>query len=137
MHYNNDSSVLTVDKSLDLVGNFTNFIKFNNKDFTDVLRLYITIHADHEGGNVSAHTSHLVGSALSDAYLSVSAAINGLAGPLHGLANQEVLIFLQGINKKLNRPSDEQLAAEIDNIIASGRVVPGFGHAVLRECDPR
>lgn len=80
-----------MDTSLDLVQNFTNFINFNDKDFTDVLRLYITIHADHEGGNVSAHTSHLVGSALSDAYLSVSAAINGLAGPLHGLANQEVL----------------------------------------------
>ena len=44
--------------------------------------------SDHEGGNVSAHTSHLVGSALSDPYLSFSAAMNGLAGPLHGLANQ-------------------------------------------------
>lgn len=45
-------------------------------------------HSDHEGGNVSAHTSHLVGSALSDPYLSFAAAMNGLAGPLHGLANQ-------------------------------------------------
>ena len=45
---------------------------------------------DHEGGNVSAHATKLVGSALSDPYLSYSAVINGLAGPLHGLANQEV-----------------------------------------------
>lgn len=50
-------------------------------------------HSDHEGGNVSAHTSHLVGSALSDPYLSFSAAMNGLAGPLHGLANQVRLSF--------------------------------------------
>lgn len=47
--------------------------------------------SDHEGGNVSAHTVHLVGSALSDPYLSFSAGMNGLAGPLHGLANQEVI----------------------------------------------
>jgi citrate synthase len=43
--------------------------------------------SDHEGGNVSAHATHLVGSALSDPYLSFSAGMNGLAGPLHGLAN--------------------------------------------------
>ena len=49
---------------------------------------YFSLRSDHEGGNVSAHTSHLVGSALSDPYLSVAAAMNGLAGPLHGLANQ-------------------------------------------------
>lgn len=48
--------------------------------------------SDHEGGNVSAHTTHLVGSALSDPYLSFAAGLNGLAGPLHGLANQEVSI---------------------------------------------
>ena len=53
----------------------------------ECLRGYLTIHCDHEGGNVSAHASHLVGSALADPYLSLSAGINGLAGPLHGLAN--------------------------------------------------
>ena len=52
-----------------------------------IMTLY---YSDHEGGNVSAHTTHLVASALSDAYLSYSAGIAGLAGPLHGLANQEV-----------------------------------------------
>jgi len=51
------------------------------------MRLYIVIHADHEGGNVSAHASHLVGSTLADPYLAFSAAMAGLAGPLHGLAN--------------------------------------------------
>ena len=47
-----------------------------------------------QGGNVSAHATHLVGSALSDPYFSLSAGMNGLAGPLHGLANQEVLGWL-------------------------------------------
>ena len=65
------------------------------------MRLYTTIHADHEGGNVSAHATHLVGSALSDPYLSLAAGMNGLAGPLHGLANQEVLLWIQGVQKKL------------------------------------
>jgi len=52
--------------------------------FTELMRLYLTIHTDHEGGNVSAHAGHLVGSALSDPFLATSAALNGLAGPLHG-----------------------------------------------------
>jgi citrate synthase len=64
------------------------------------MRLYITIHADHEGGNVSAHATHLVGSALSDPYLSFSAGMNGLAGPLHGLANQECLNYILGFQDK-------------------------------------
>lgn len=42
---------------------------------------------------MSAHTTHLVGSALSDPFLSLAAGLNGLAGPLHGLANQEVLFY--------------------------------------------
>ena len=56
-----------------------------NENFQDLLRLYLALHADHEGGNVSAHATHLVGSALSDPFLSYSAGLQGLAGPLHGL----------------------------------------------------
>ena len=58
--------------------------KVEDRDFQDLLRLYLALHADHEGGNVSAHATHLVGSALSDPYLSYAAGLNGLAGPLHG-----------------------------------------------------
>ncbi len=64
---------------------------YDNPDFIELMRLYLVIHSAHEGGNVSAHTTHLVGSALSDPYISFAAGLNGLAGPLHGLANQEVL----------------------------------------------
>lgn len=54
-----------------------------------------------QGGNVSAHATHLVGSALSDPYYSFSAGLNGLAGPLHGLANQEVLRWLQDVKAQV------------------------------------
>ncbi|OBS71025.1 hypothetical protein A6R68_00412, partial [Neotoma lepida] len=95
-------------------------------------------HSDHEGGNVSAHTSHLVGSALSDPYLSFAAAMNGLAGPLHGLANQEVLVWLTQLQKEVGKDvSDDKLRDYIWNTLNSGRVVPGYGHAVLRKTDPR
>jgi len=100
--------------------------------------LYLTIHSDHEGGNVSAHTTHLVGSALSDPYLSFSAGMCGLAGPLHGLANQEVLVWLQKLRKEVgDSVTNDQLKEFILKTLKSGQVVPGYGHAVLRKTDPR
>lgn len=114
-------------------------IRYEDPKFVELMRLYMTIHSDHEGGNVSAHTSHLVGSALSDPYLSFSAALNGLAGPLHGLANQEVLVWLTQLVEDLGsiEVSDEELRTFIWNSLKGGRVVPGYGHAVLRKTDPR
>lgn len=94
--------------------------------------------SDHEGGNVSAHTVHLVGSALSDPYLSFAAGLNGLAGPLHGLANQEVLVWLQKLRGELGDDADENKVKDfIWKTLKSGQVVPGYGHAVLRKTDPR
>jgi len=103
------------------------------------MRLYMTIHADHEGGNVSAHTVHLVGSALSDPYLAFSAGMNGLAGPLHGLANQEVIKWIKNMQQELGGglPSKEQIAAFVHKTLSEGKVIPGYGHAVLRQTDPR
>ncbi|KAH8411085.1 hypothetical protein KR222_001650, partial [Zaprionus bogoriensis] len=127
-----------VDPSLDWSANFMKMLTFEDPKFTELMRLYLTIHSDHEGGNVSAHTTHLVGSALSDPYLSLAAGMNGLAGPLHGLANQEVLIWLQQLQKDAGKtPSEEQLKDYIWKTLKSGRVVPGYGHAVLRKTDPR
>jgi citrate synthase len=107
--------------------------------FQELMRLYLTIHADHEGGNVSAHTTHLVGSALADPYLSFAAGMNGLAGPLHGLANQEVVRWILEMQKSLgtDRPSNEQIGEYVKKTLADGKVVPGYGHAVLRKTDPR
>jgi citrate synthase len=103
-----------------------------------LIRLYLTLHCDHEGGNVSAFTCHTVGSALSDPYYAVSAGLNGLAGPLHGLANQECLQFVLGVRKRFDGvPTDEQLREFAWNTLKEGHVIPGYGHAVLRITDPR
>lgn len=101
-------------------------IGYNDEGFKKMLKLYFSIHPTHEGGNVSEHTSRLVGSALSDAYFSVSAGMAGLAGPLHGLANQEVLTWMQKLVDDIGlEPTDEQLTEYIQNTLKSGRVVPG------------
>jgi citrate synthase len=96
------------------------------------------LHSDHEGGNVSAHTGKLVGSALSDPFLAFGASLNGLAGPLHGLANQEVLTWLTKMQSKIGpNASDEAVKEYVWSTLKSGQVVPGYGHAVLRKTDPR
>jgi len=111
---------------------------YDDPKFAELMRLYLTIHSAHEGGNVSAHTTHLVGSALSDPYLSYAAGLNGLAGPLHGLANQEVLRWLMGVVNDIGTDvTDEQLKEYIWGTLRKGQVVPGYGHAVLRKTDPR
>ncbi len=124
---------------LDWAGNFAHMLGYENEEFKELMRLYMTIHTDHEGGNVSAHTTHLVGSALSDPYLSFAAGLNGLAGPLHGLANQEVIkwIFEMREALKTEKPSKEQIAEYVKKTLGEGKVVPGYGHAVLRKTDPR
>lgn len=124
---------------LDWAGNFAHMMGFEDESFKELMRLYMTIHADHEGGNVSAHTTHLVGSALSDPYLSFAAGMNGLAGPLHGLANQEVIKWIFEMQKELNveTPTKDQIAEYVKQTLSNGKVVPGYGHAVLRKTDPR
>ena len=124
---------------LDWAGNFAHMMGYDDESFKELMRLYMTIHADHEGGNVSAHTTHLVGSALSDPFLSDAAGMNGLAGPLHGLANQEVIKWIFEMQEKLgtDSPSKEQIAQYVQDTLTSGKVVPGYGHAVLRKTDPR
>jgi len=126
------------DPSLDLGANFA-YMMGKDKPYDDVSRMYFIIHADHESGNVSAHTGHLVASSLSDIYYATSAMINGLAGPLHGLANQEVLRWLQGLIDQTHGklPSNEELKAYVWDTLNSGQVIPGYGHAVLRKTDPR
>ena len=124
---------------LDWAGNLAHMMGYNDESFKELMRLYMTIHADHEGGNVSAHTTHLVGSALSDPYLSYAAGMNGLAGPLHGLANQEVIKWIFEMQESLgtDAPTSEQIANYVQATLSAGKVVPGYGHAVLRKTDPR
>lgn len=127
------------DGMMDWAGNFAHMLGYEDEGFKELMRLYMVIHADHEGGNVSAHTTHLVGSSLSDAYLSFAAGMNGLAGPLHGLANQEVIKWILAMREELGGgvPTKEQIEAYVKKTLADGKVVPGYGHAVLRKTDPR
>ena len=119
--------------------NFSRMLKVEDKKgYAELARLYFILHSDHESGNVSAHAMHLIGSALSDPYLSFSGALNGLAGPLHGLANQECLGWLLDVHKQFGGvPSREDLYKFAWDTLNSGKVIPGYGHAVLRVPDPR
>ena len=134
-----DEKHIQPDGLLDWSGNFAHMLGFEDDSFKELMRLYMTIHADHEGGNVSAHTTHLVGSALSDPYLSLAAGMNGLAGPLHGLANQEVIKWIYEMRDELGveLPAKAQIEKYVKKTLKEGKVVPGYGHAVLRKTDPR
>jgi len=133
-----DGKLPDIDTNADYSKNFSTLLGYEDPKFVELMRLYLTIHSDHEGGNVSAHTTHLVGSALSDPYLSYSAGLNGLAGPLHGLANQEVLRWIIKMRDEIgNEPTDGAIKDYIWKTLQSGQVVPGYGHAVLRKTDPR
>ena len=136
----NKGERLQDDLSLDWSGNFVNLMGMmdQGEEFIKLMRLYFMLHCDHEGGNVSAFASHTVSSALSDPFYSVSAGLNGLAGPLHGLANQECLKFVLDIHKHFSgAPTNEEMKEFCWNRLNSGRVIPGYGHAVLRCPDPR
>lgn len=138
LKYRADKQV-AIDPSLDMGANFAHMIG-QKEEYKDVARMYFILHSDHESGNVSAHTTHLVHSALSDPYYAYSAGLNGLAGPLHGLANQEVLDWTLKFQEKYCKdvePTEELIKAALWDTLNAGQVIPGYGHAVLRKTDPR
>jgi len=133
-----DDVQIPPDPKLDWAANYAHMMGVDNPEYYNLMRLYLILHSDHESGNVSAHTSFLVGSALSDIYYSVSAGLNGLAGPLHGLANQECLKWILDLMKRYGGvPTKEQVEQYAWDTLNAGRVIPGYGHAVLRNVDPR
>lgn len=138
LKYRSDFQV-AIDPKLDMGANFAHMIG-QCEEYKDVARMYFILHSDHESGNVSAHTTHLVHSALSDPYYAYSAGINGLAGPLHGLANQEVLDWTLKFQEKYckdQEPTKDLVTKALWDTLNSGQVIPGYGHAVLRKTDPR
>ncbi|MEM0992080.1 MAG: citrate (Si)-synthase [Bacteroidota bacterium] len=137
LFHNNEQ--IEADSSLDWAANYAHMLGIGGDDFKNLMRLYLTIHADHEGGNASAHTTHLVNSTLADPYLSFASGMNSLAGPLHGLANQEVIKWVFNMLDQLgtNQPTKEQIAQYVQETLDAGKVIPGYGHAVLRRPDPR
>jgi citrate synthase len=139
MKYFGETKKPKYNPKLDYGANFAKLMGVSDrKGYSELARLYFILHSDHESGNVSAHTMHLVGSALSDPYLSFSAALNGLAGPLHGLANQECLGWLLDVHKQFGGvPTRDDLYKFAWDTLNGGHVIPGYGHAVLRVPDPR
>ncbi len=139
MKYFGEKAKPKYNPKLDYGANFARMMKVSDKKgYAELSRLYFILHSDHESGNVSAHTTHLVGSSLSDIYFAFSAGLSGLAGPLHGLANQECLAWLLDVHKKFGGvPSREDLYKFAWDTLNSGKVIPGYGHAVLRVPDPR
>ncbi len=137
MKYRGDTPIAP-DPELDLGGNFARMMGIENP-YDDVARMYFILHSDHESGNASAHATHLVASTLSDAYYALSGGMDALAGPLHGLANQEVLGWIQNVFDKLGGkiPTKEDLKKFLWDTLNAGQVIPGYGHAVLRKTDPR
>ncbi len=136
----NKGKLIDSNPDLDWAGDYAHMLGIPDPsgEFKNLMRLYMVLHSDHEGGNVSAHTCHCVGSALSDPYYAVSAGLNGLAGPLHGLANQECLAWVIKVREKFGGvPSDQDLRQFAWDTLNSGQVIPGYGHAVLRITDPR
>ena len=127
------------DLSIDWAANYAQMLGNNDPGFHSLMRLYLTIHADHEGGNASAHTVHLTGSTLSDPYLAFASGMNSLAGPLHGLANQEVIKWIFEMTNNLGKTklTDDEIRSYVQHTLDSGKVIPGYGHAVLRQPDPR
>jgi citrate synthase len=138
-HSYHNGNHIEPDSDLDWAGNLAHMMGYDNDEVKKLFRLYMTIHADHEGGNVSAHTTHLVGSALASPYQAYAAGMLGLAGPLHGLANQEVIKWVFDMMKEIGSetPTKDQIGDFVRKTLADGRVVPGYGHAVLRKTDPR
>jgi len=132
-----DGDIIPSDPKLDFGGDFAHMMGIE-KPYDEVSRMYFILHSDHESGNASAHTGHLVASTLSDMYYGISGMLDALAGPLHGLANEEVLRWIQGVMKKMDNkiPSEDQMKQFVWDTLKTG-VIPGFGHAVLRKTDPR
>lgn len=133
-----DGKRIQSNPNLDIGADFAHMMN-KPKPYDDVARLHFIIHSDHESGNVSAHTGHLVASSLADIYMAISSMINGLAGPLHGLANQEFLRWLQDVRDRMGDeiPSEDEMKQFVWDTLNSGQVIPGYGHAVLRKTDPR
>jgi len=109
-----------------------------NGELTKLMQLYFNLHSDHEGGNASAYTASNINSTLSDLYYSLSGGLNALAGPLHGLANQNCLKWVLEVMEKFGgAPEPEALEKFAWETLNAGQVIPGYGHAVLRITDPR
>lgn len=121
---------------LGLIEDFVNMLGVPGADpagLTRLLRAFYILHMDHGGGNLSTFTGKAVASAHTDMYSSLTAAMCGLYGPLHGRANQDCLNFVRGVGTQ----DPAEIETFVRETLAGGGKIFGFGHAVLRAEDPR
>ena len=125
------------DNDLSYAGNFLNMLfrtteaKYKpNAVLEHALDVLFILHADHEQ-NCSANAMRSVGSSHVDPYSAIAAATAALYGPLHGGANEEVLIMLREIGSVKNVPD------YIKRVKAKEKLLMGFGHRVYKNYDPR
>jgi len=128
------------DNSLDYCSNFLKMMfALPTEPYTvdpvvaNALDKLLILHADHEQ-NCSTSTVRIVGSAKASIYSSISAGINALWGPLHGGANQEVIVMLENIRK--DGGDTEKWMSKAKDKNDPFRLM-GFGHRVYKNFDPR
>jgi citrate synthase len=121
---------------LDYIGNYVNMM-FSiggkhepNPVLQRALEILLILHADHEQ-NCSTSAVRAVGSSGVDPFSAVSAGIAALYGPLHGGANEAVLLMLDEIGTK------DRIPAFIESVKAGHGRLMGFGHRVYKSYDPR
>lgn len=121
---------------LGLMENFTQMLGVPGADpekLGQMMAVFYSLHLDHGGGNLSTFTGKAVASGLADMYACLGASMAGLYGPRHGRANQDCLNFL----KEVGSSDPDECEAFVRNKLATGGLVFGFGHAVLRVEDAR
>lgn len=120
---------------LDYASNFAHMLGAPDahEQLGDVLRMFHVLHMDHGGGNLSTFTGKAVASGHASVYVSMSASMGALYGPLHGGANERCLDFV----KQVGTSDEHEVEKYVRKLLADGGKVFGFGHAVLRNEDPR
>jgi len=120
---------------LDYASNFAHMLGAPgaHKLLGDVLRMFHVLHMDHGGGNLSTFTGKAIASGHADVYTSMAGAMGALYGPLHGGANEQCLAQV----KEIGTADEHEVDVYVRKLLAEGGKVYGFGHAVLRNEDPR
>jgi citrate synthase len=95
-----------------------------------IFDICLTLHAEHTI-NASTFSAMVTASTLTDPYAVVASAVGTLAGPLHGGANEEVLLMLESIG------SIDRIEPYVNDLIANKQKIMGFGHRVYKVKDPR
>ena len=119
------------DTSLSMVERFTHTLQLDvdQEKLARVLSVYLVLHMDHGGGNLSTFVGKAVASGHATLYSAMASSMNALSGPLHGRANQSCLEFVL----RVGTSNPDEVEQFVRGELAAGRPVFGFGHAVFEQ----